>query len=87
MIYNGTEQKAKITEEKDIQLGNYKGKEFSYELGLEYHKVRFVFVKERIYQISTFVTNWHMLKNMTQPKAAEFENEAKRFFDSFQINE
>jgi len=84
-IYNGTVEKAKITEEKDIQVGNFKGKQFSYELGLENHKVRFVFNKETVYEIRTSVTNWHMLKEMNKPKAAEFEKESERFFNSFQI--
>lgn len=83
--YGKTYPKAKIIVEKDIQIGDLKGKEFAYELVMQYYKVRVLFMKERVYEIKTDVTNWHILKDSMKDKVAEFDKESERFFNSFQI--
>ena len=78
-------ENAELAYEKDIDHNGLKGKEFGVKLFLEFYKVR-AFVKNgRVYELISTVTNWGILEKYNKQKAAEFENESERFFNSFKI--
>ncbi|HEX8735299.1 MAG TPA: hypothetical protein VF721_08265 [Pyrinomonadaceae bacterium] len=77
--------KPTMTSENDFQIGKYKGREFAYEAGLKFTKVRLLFVGKRIYEIKTDVTNWHILSEYQKANARDFERETERFFSSFRL--
>jgi hypothetical protein len=84
-VYSSTFPPPKITEEKDFQLEGIKGKEFAFESNMQFTKVRLLFVGKKVYEIKSDVTNWHILTKHVKDKVADFEQETKRFFDSFKF--
>jgi hypothetical protein len=74
--------KAKITEEKEIQIDGKTGKEFVVDYGMTNLRIRILPVGKRVYEINSDVTNWHIIGEKTKK---EFEKETERFFNSFRL--
>ncbi len=87
MKSNSDVPEMKISDEKDITLGNHKAKEFTSTYtadGGTYSQVRLIAAGKRMYQLNYTAQNWPMLSEQTKK---EFAAEAKRFFDSFKLIE
>ena len=76
---------AKIVSEKDVKLDTYAGKEFVIDSGMVHRISRVFVVRERIYEIYIDVTNWQILTDHNPKVVSEFDKEATRFLDSFQL--
>lgn len=76
-----------LVSEKDFSLNGKNGKEFEIKDRFEFRKIRVLIKDERIYEQYIDVTNWHILSNGIPAKVKEFNDEAVRFFASFEIFE
>ena len=75
--------KTTIEAERNFKIDGKEGKEFDVVQDFYLQKIRILIIGKRIYEIKSDVTNWHILSKYSKEKAAEFENETRRFFDSF----
>ena len=69
--------------EKVIDGNQYTGIEFAYKRGYEYVKVHLFVVGRKTFELYIDVTNWHILNDHRKDKVKEFEDEATRFFNSY----
>jgi hypothetical protein len=79
--------KLKIEAERNILFDGKAAKEFDLSENLTFIKIRIIVSGNRIYEIKTDVLGWQNLNQFNKARAAEFENESKRFFDSFKLLE
>lgn len=75
--------KAAIGAERDIIISGTAGKEFDVLQDYQFQTIRVLIIGRRIYEIKSDVTNWHILSKYNKDKAVDFENETRRFLDSF----
>ena len=75
--------KAVIETERDIKIDGITGKEYGISYDLQFQKLVILIVGRRVYELKSDVTNWHILSRYNKEKVADFENETKRFFASF----
>lgn len=77
--------KSTVEAEKEVEINGLKAKE--YDVSVDYHflKIRVFIVGNRIYELRSDVTNWHILSKHSQEKVLEFKNETERFFNSFKV--
>lgn len=79
--------KLKLEAERNVQFNGKAAKEFDISEDLMFYKVRLIVSGNRIYELKTDVTNWHILTKYNQDRVIAFENETKRFFESFRLLE
>ncbi len=75
--------KSRIDSESEFTNGVYEGKEFKVLSGYQYTVIELLVVGNRIYQLNTDITNWHIIGEKTKK---EFFDETDRFFNSLKIN-
>jgi hypothetical protein len=80
-----TSPKMTIEAEREIEFDGMPAKEYDILEDFNFHKIRVFISGKRIYELKNDVTNWHILTKYNKDKAADFENETKRFFDSFKL--
>ena len=79
--------KLKIEAERNVTFDGKPAREFDITEGIKFYKVRIVVSGNRVYELKTDVTNWQILSKYNPERAADFEAESKRFFDSFKLLE
>ena len=79
--------KVKIEAERNVLFVGKPAKEFDISEDIKFYKIRIIISGNRIYELKTDVTNWHILSKYNPERAADFEIESKRFFDSFKLLE
>lgn len=72
--------KSTIETEKDIQIDGREAREFDVLQDFNYQKNIILIVGSRVYEISSDVTNWHIIGDATKK---QFFDETERFFSSF----
>lgn len=73
---------SRIETEKDISIGGKPAKEFEILRALQFQKTRILVSGSRVFEMTSDVTNWHLLSNLTKK---EFFDETERFFSSFKL--
>jgi len=76
---------AKIEAERDVQTNGIGAKEFDVLHDLQFQRNRVLIVGNRVYELKNDVTNWHIISKYNKEKAADFERETSRFFESFKL--
>jgi hypothetical protein len=74
-----------IAFERELQFGSVKGKEFGYESDLYFTQVAVFVLGNRMYEIKSDVTNWHILTDHYPEIVEAFYAEATRFRNSFSL--
>lgn len=74
-----------LVSEKAITVSGKNAKEFEIKDTFYFNKIKVVINEDRIYEIFINVTNWHILSRYNPEKVREFQTEAERFHNSFQL--
>ena len=84
LIRDGIRNNAgKLDKEGEITIDRQVGREFSALYDFTYRRFRVFIVANRIFEIQSDVTNWHIINDKTKE---EWNRETDRFFSSFKIN-
>ena len=85
LVIGKSQYPSRITSDRETNVDGIKVREIDYTSDLEFTKIRLLFIANRVYELKTDVTNWHLLNQYHKEIVADFEKETARFFNSFKI--